>query len=148
MLRPWIPSRVSTTQSSVAPSSGSMITTSSNCGAQASAVYSPAILVVEYYVSLFLDIPVVDIPPPSDDDRPFQLCCFAFSPKDGEIINCSILSEGTSCRILGVNVPAQWESRTESESENKRPHIFWGARFKKFHCGCGQVKQRRGDRDA
>jgi hypothetical protein len=133
VLRPWIPFRVSTTHSSVAPSSGSMITTSSKCGTQASAVYSPARLVEEHYVSLFLDIPVVNIPPPSDNDRPLQLWCVAFSPKDGEIINCSIYSEGTSYRILRINVPAQREKCTESECD-KCPHICWGVCFKEFHC--------------
>lgn len=149
VLSPWVPLRVSTTHSPVAPSSGSMMTTSSNCGTQASAVYSPAKLVEEQYVSPLLDILVVNIPPPSDNNRPLQLWCIAFSPKDREIINCSIVSEGTSCRILRVNVPAQWENRTESESD-KCPHRFWGACFKKFHCKCavGEVRQQRDDLDA
>jgi len=110
VLSPWILSRVPTTHSSVAPSSGSMITTSSNCGTHASAVYIPARLVGKHCVSLCLYFPVVDIPPPSDNDCPLQLCSFALSLKDGEIIHCGILFEGTAYRILRVNVSAQCEN--------------------------------------
>ena len=70
-----------------------MITTSSTCGTHASAVDRPARLVGKRCSRGSSYVVVIDVPASSDDDCPFQLSSFALPPKDGEIIDRSILSE-------------------------------------------------------
>jgi hypothetical protein len=79
---------------------------------------------------------MANLPSPSDNDCPLQLCTIALSAKDRKVVHCSIPSECTSLRILRVNgeVPAQGEDRTEPEGD-ECPSMFLSERVEKFHVG-------------
>jgi len=145
--RPYGPFRVSTKHSSVAPSSGSMITTSSNCGTHASAVYRPARLSGGVVAGPRI-FQVADIPAPSDNDSPLQLCFFALPPEDGEIIDCGIFFESTSYRILRVDVEVSAQRECGAKAKGReRPRMLLGECTENVHCGSVVRRSEAGDEE-
>jgi len=74
------------------------------------------------------------MPAPSDNGSPLQLCFFALPSEDGEIIDCGILFESTSYRILRVDVEVSAQREYSAKAKGcERPRMLLGECTKKVH---------------